>query len=120
MSRTERELARARQDATHARAQLTGLLVELQRRLRPSALIDEVVDELRERADVLAKEGVELVKARPVATMGVVAAVLAYFFRGPLWSTIVALLSGTPATDSSAQELQPGKRRPRRDRRHGG
>lgn len=120
MSRTERELARAREEATRARAQLTGLLVEIQQRLKPSALIEEVVEELREKADALAREGVEMVKARPAATLGVVAAVLAYFFRGPLWNAIASLLSGEAATDAPAQEFQPDTRRPRRDRRNGG
>lgn len=120
MSRTERELVRARQEAARARAQLTGTLVELQGRLKPSALLEEAVEELREKADELTREGIALVKARPAATAGVVAAVLVYLFRGALWDALVAAFSRGKATDACSQEFQPGKRRISRARRNGG
>lgn len=120
MSRTERELVRARSDATQARSRLTGTLIGLQQRLKPSALLEEAVEELREKAEALAKEGIETIKARPVATAGAVAAVLVYLFRGPLWDAIVAAFSGTKATDAAAEEFQPSKRRAPRARRNGG
>ncbi|RJF91340.1 hypothetical protein [Sphingomonas cavernae] len=120
MSRTERELVRARQEATRARSQLTGRLVEIQGRLKPSALIEELVEDLREKADELTQEGLALVKERPVATAGVAVTLLAWFFRGTLWDALIAAFSRDEATQAAPEEFQPGNRRTQRTRRNGG
>lgn len=72
---------------------LTGTLVTLQERLKPGALIDEAVGELRIKASDLAQEGMEMVRTRPVAVVGFGVALAAYAFRGSLWGAIIAAFS---------------------------
>lgn len=88
MSRDEVRLARARQESSVARARLTGTLVEVQKRLKPKALIEEALGDLREKADDIAADAIETVRKRPFAAAAVAVAVLAWIFRTPILSAI--------------------------------
>lgn len=108
MSRTAQELARARMRALTARTRLTGTLVELQTRLRPGALLEEAFEELREKTAEMADEAVSMVKERPGTAAGIVAAVLIYIFRGPLWDVLTDMFSRGEATDPASSEFEDG------------
>lgn len=106
MSALEDNLERRRSEAEAARARLNGTLLNLQQRLKPAALLDEAVGELREKASELAQEGVEFARARPLAVAGVGAAAAAYAFRAPLWRALVGAYDRLRATDTPASEFQ--------------
>ena len=105
MKETERVLLRARLESERARARLTGTMVEMQNRLRPAALIEEAVDELREKASESAKEALAFVKARPVTAAGIVAAALVYLFRARLFNAMMAIFSRARETADADQEF---------------
>jgi thioesterase domain-containing protein len=98
MNREEMRLFRARRDSAAARARLTGTLIELQNRLKPKALIEEALEDLREKADEIANEAIETVKQRPFTTAAIVLAVLAWVFRAPILSAVSDLFERMKAT----------------------
>lgn len=106
MSAIKENLERQRAEAKAARMRLTGTLVTLQERLKPGALIDEAVGELRMKASDLAQEGMEMVRTRPVAVVGFGVALAAYAFRGSLWSAIIAAFSKKPAARTDINEFE--------------
>lgn len=98
MNREEIRLLRARRESAAARARLTGTLVELQNRLKPKALIEEALEDLREKADEIAADAIETVKQRPFTTAAIVLAVLAWVFRAPILSALGDLVDKVKAT----------------------
>ncbi|MBB5687255.1 DUF3618 domain-containing protein [Sphingobium boeckii] len=105
MKDTELRLIRARLHSQRARARLTNTMVEMQARLRPAALIEDAVDELRERASEGAREALAFVKARPATAAGIVAAALVYLFRDRVFDTLVAIFSRARETARADQEF---------------
>jgi len=106
MNEIDPRLVRARRQSEAARTRLTGTLVEIQNRLRPAALIDEALEDLREKADEMAHDAIEMVKARPLTAAGVVLAVLAYLFRGQLLDALGAVLDRAKATEVETHEFE--------------
>jgi len=98
MNREELRLFRARRDSAAARARLTGTLIELQRRLKPKALIEDAMDDLREKADEIVNETIETVRRRPFTSAAIVVAVLAWVFRAPILSALSGLFDKVKAT----------------------
>jgi ElaB/YqjD/DUF883 family membrane-anchored ribosome-binding protein len=92
MTRDEIALVRARRESEASRARLTGTLIELQNRLKPKALIEDALEDIREKADELAEQAIETVRRRPFASAAVVLAVLAWLFRAPILSAIGNML----------------------------
>lgn len=106
MSSAKEKLERKRSEAADARARLTGTMLQLQQRLKPAALINEAVGEMREKVAELSQEGIEMARSRPVAVAGIGVALLVYVFRGMLWSKLVAAFSRRRETVSDAGEFQ--------------
>ena len=67
-----------------ARQQLANTVVALQSRLKPSALARDAIEELKEVGGEIAQAGVDTIKRHPVPTIGVIAALTAFFARKPL------------------------------------
>ncbi len=84
MSLIDDELAKAEANSAESRQQLANTVVALQSRLKPSALARDAIEELKEVGGEIAQAGVETIKRHPVPTMGVVAALTAFFTRKPL------------------------------------
>jgi hypothetical protein len=84
MNLIDDELAKAESSSAEARNHLAGTVAALQSRLRPRALVRHAVNSLREAGAELAETGIEAVKRNPGPTVGVVAAVTAFFARKPL------------------------------------
>jgi ribosomal 50S subunit-associated protein YjgA (DUF615 family) len=74
----------ARAEVEIARKRMLATLGELQRQFAPKALVREAWETAREKGAELAEETVDAVKARPVATAGVVAAITMFLAREPL------------------------------------
>lgn len=105
------DLAIARRRSVVARARLAGTLVDLQARLNPKALAREAVQELKEAAQEIARDGLDSLKRHPLTLAGGMAAVGLFFARGPLRHFIEAYLDETPEQPES---LTPKRARARR------
>lgn len=84
MRHTLYEVQRARRTATAARARLTQTVSEVRARLAPEALAHEAWAGAKAQARGAAADAVEQVRARPLATLALCAAVLAFVAREPL------------------------------------
>jgi hypothetical protein len=84
MNLIDDELAKAESNSVEARRHLAGTVAALQSRLRPRALVRHAVNGLKEAGAELADTGIETVKRNPVPTIGVIAALTAFFARKPL------------------------------------
>ena len=93
MRTTERQLARARKRAELARTRLTGTLVEMQTRLRPAALMEDAIGELREKASDGARDVVAYARSQPIAAIGIIGSLVAYVFRDRLIHAVLGLFS---------------------------
>jgi len=98
MKATDLQLTRARLRAERARARLTGTLVEMQARLRPAKLMEDAIGEMRQKAGESARDAVAIARAQPVATLGAVAALIAYLFRHRLIDAALGLFSRNKET----------------------
>jgi len=98
MKKTELRLLRARRRAEVARTRLTGTMVEMQSRLRPAALIEDAMGELREKAGEASRDALAYARSQPVATVGIFAALAAYVFRDRLIDAALGLFSRGKAT----------------------
>lgn len=102
----EPRVARARRQSVRARERLTGTLVEIQNRLRPGALLEDAMEDLRLKADEMAQEAVDLVRNKPATVAGVVLAVIAYLFRGQLLDALGVLLKRGDETEDESHEFE--------------
>jgi hypothetical protein len=93
-------LQRARRDSVAARTRLTGTLVELQHRLRPKVLINDAIEEVREKADEMVRDTIDAAKQRPAAAAAIILGVFAWLFRGKLLGIIESVFSRLKATDN--------------------
>jgi ElaB/YqjD/DUF883 family membrane-anchored ribosome-binding protein len=105
------DLALARRRAEAARARLTGTLVEIQSRLTPKALAREAMQELKEAAQEIARDGLDGLKRHPLTLAGGAAAIGLFLARGPLKHLIEVYLDETPEPPES---LKPKRARARR------
>ena len=78
------EVAAARTKVERSRARLMASAHELQDRLSPKLLAKGAWQGAKEKGADLAEDAVDAVKARPLATTGVVAAITMFLAREPL------------------------------------
>jgi hypothetical protein len=85
------EIAAARVEAERARARLIeslraleAPLLDLKRQLTPSHIMSDVWQGAKEKGADLAEDAVDAVRARPLATTGVVTAIVMFLAREPL------------------------------------
>ena len=78
------EIAEARQEVARTRARLMDTAHQLQDRLSPKTLAKGAWEGAKEKGADLAEDAVDAVKARPLATTGVVAAITMFLAREPL------------------------------------
>ena len=113
MSGDSPEVMRARMDAERARARLLGTFrsleqpfLDLKQQLTPNHLMREAWEGAKGKGADLAEEAVDAVRARPLATTGVVAAIALFLAREPLLELAGKLVGGTS-----------NKRKTRKDRK---
>ena len=93
------QIEEARRQADLARQRLLATASELQERLRPGTIASNAWEGVKDRSGELADDAVEAVKARPVATASVLAALTLFLARHPLKSAVSRLFSKAPDED---------------------
>ena len=88
------EIAAARQDVERSRSRLMGAAHELQERLSPKTLAKGAWEGAKEKGADLAEDAVDAVKARPLATTGIIAAITMFLAREPLLDLAARLVGG--------------------------
>lgn len=78
------EVAAAKIEAERRRARVMATAQELQERLSPKVLASNAWQGAKEKGADLAENAVDAVRARPVATGGIVAAITMFLAREPL------------------------------------
>ena len=78
------QIAAARIEVERARGRLIGTAQELQERMSPKVLARNTWQGAKEKGADLAEDAVDVVRARPLATGGVVAAITMFLAREPL------------------------------------
>ena len=88
------EVAAARLEAERRRSRLMATAHELQERLSPRTLARNTWQGAKEKGADLAEDAVDVVRARPLATGGVVAAITMFLAREPLMGLAGKLFGG--------------------------
>lgn len=78
------EIAAARAEVERSRARVMATAHELQERLSPKVLARDAWEGAKDKGAGLAEDAVDAVRARPLATGGVVAALTMFLAREPL------------------------------------
>jgi hypothetical protein len=99
------EIVAARIAVERSRAQLMGTAHQLQHRLAPSTLAKGAWQGAKEKGADLAEDAVDAVKARPLATGGVVAAITMFLAREPLMDLARGLM-GSVSDKRSARKAR--------------
>ncbi len=86
MSEKDVRLAKARAEQAHVR--FTATLEELKYRLKPATLASGAWDGVKDKSSDNADKSVQMVKDRPVAVGGVLAAIAVFALRSPLSSLL--------------------------------
>lgn len=106
----------ARAAAQDARAKLSRTLSEIQQRLTPGNLVEDAIDNVRDKAS----NAVAAVKARPVLAIAAIGAISLFFSRKALARAVTKRFSKATETEDTAKGSSPSKprttRRPRRQR----
>jgi hypothetical protein len=88
------EVAAARIDVERSRSRLMATAQELQERLSPKVLARDAWQGAKEKGADLAEDAVDAVRARPIATGGVVAAITMFLAREPLMDLAGSVFKG--------------------------
>jgi hypothetical protein len=102
------EVAAARTEVERRRAQLMDSAHALQERLSPGTLARGAWQGAKEKGADLVEDGVDAVRARPLAATGVIAALALFFAREPLFD-----LAGKVAGSVSGRKKTAKKPRSR-------
>ena len=105
------QIAAARIEVERARGRLIGTAQELQERMSPKVLARNTWQGAKEKGADLAEDAVDVVRARPLATGGVVAALTMFLAREPLMDLAGSLFSGAKEKRKSrkARKAAPKK-----------
>ena len=88
------EISAARIEVERSRGRLMGTAHELQERLSPKTLARNTWQGAKEKGADLAEDAVDVAKARPLVTGGVVAALTVFLARQPLMDLAGSLFDG--------------------------
>lgn len=89
------EVAASRIEVERARGRLMSTAHELQERLSPRTLAGNAWQGAKEKGADLAEDAVDAVRARPLATGGVIAAITMFLAREPLKDLAGSVINGT-------------------------
>jgi len=87
-------LERAQREVVQARQRVQSTLGALQYRLKPATLAHNAWDGVREKSGAIADDAMTAVKERPGAVSGVVAGIVLFLAREPLWRFASGLFAG--------------------------
>jgi len=85
---SEKDVRLSKAKAEQARARFTATLEELKHRLKPATLASDAWDGVKDKSSDIADKSVQVVKDRPVAVGGVLAAIAVFALRSPLSSLL--------------------------------
>jgi hypothetical protein len=88
------EVAAARSEVERSRSRLMATAHELQERLSPKTLASNAWQGAKEKGADLAEASVDAVRARPLATGGVIAAITMFLAREPLMDLAGSVFKG--------------------------
>jgi len=88
------EVVALKLEAERRRARLMGTAEQLQARLSPGRLTSDAWQGAKDKGADLAENAVDAVRARPLATTGVVAAITMFLAREPLMDLAGRLVGG--------------------------
>jgi ElaB/YqjD/DUF883 family membrane-anchored ribosome-binding protein len=111
-------IAVARAEAERARARLMASAHELQERLSPKVLARDTWEGAKSKGADLVEDAVDAVKARPLATTGVIAAITMFLARGPLMDLAGQLVDGISARKAKKTKKPTPRRAPRKKQDH--
>ena len=97
----EDQLIHAQTDVEQAKKRLAATLGTLQHRLSPGTLMTNAWDGVREKSGAVADDAMQAVKDRPMTMSGVLAALIIFLARDPLWRLVSSLFGSAPADDRS-------------------
>jgi ElaB/YqjD/DUF883 family membrane-anchored ribosome-binding protein len=100
------EVTRAREDAERKRSRLMATAHELQDRLSPKTLARNTWEGAKEKGADLAEDAVDVVRARPFAATGVVAAITMFLAREPLFDLAGKLVDGAKGKSRKRRKAQ--------------
>ena len=78
-------IEQAKREVERARGQFASTVGALQYRLKPANLMSSAWDGVREKSGEMADDAIQTVKDRPVAASGVLAGIIVFLAREPLW-----------------------------------
>ena len=87
-------LERAQREVAQARQRVQSTLGALQYRLKPGTIAHNAWDGVREKSGAIADDAMTAVKERPGAVSGVVAGIVLFLAREPLWRFASGLFAG--------------------------
>lgn len=99
MSSKPSTLRAAEARADQAQRQLNETVAELKRRLQPSTLAGDAWGGVKDRGSNIADKGVQVVKDRPAAVGGVLAALTLFVFRAPIAKLATSLFGADREDD---------------------
>jgi hypothetical protein len=105
MSQEAPEVTAARVEAGRARAQLIDSAHDLQARLKPKTLARDAWEGAKVKGADWAEDAVDVVRKRPLAATGVIAAVALYLAREPLMDLASRLMNGSGEPEDSDNAL---------------
>ncbi|MCL6730414.1 DUF3618 domain-containing protein [Sphingomonas hankyongi] len=88
------QVAAARIETARARSKLMGTAHELQERLSPKTLTRDAWEGAKTKGADLVEDAVDAVKARPLTTTGIVAAITMFLAREPLMDLASNVVDG--------------------------
>ncbi len=88
-----RQLEQAAAEVGRSKRQLASSLGALQSRLKPGTLMNNAWEGVRDKSGEVADNTLQAVKNRPATVSGIIAAIILFLVREPLWRLIVDLFS---------------------------
>lgn len=107
------QIVAARAEVDRSRARVMATAQELQERLSPKVLAKDAWQGAKEKGADLAEDAVDAVRARPLRTTGVVAAITMFLAREPLIDLAGRLVDGVSQKRKSRKAKPARKPAPR-------
>lgn len=95
----EEQLEMAQMEAERAKKRFADTSGALQYRLKPGTLMNNAWEGVRDKGETLADDAMQAVKERPVTVSGVIAGLLIFLAREPLYRFIARLFGGRSDRD---------------------
>ena len=86
-------IEQAQREVERAKQRLASTMGALQYRLKPGNLMSDAWEVVREKSGEVADGALQAVKDRPAAASGILAALVIFLARDPLWRAACGLLS---------------------------